>query len=208
MGDAAEELSIIAEQYPVEPLQYLAKTPRISFEEGIKMLQEAGFEVGAAHHVLGLLDDITSFMRVCKHCQKARRLPCTYGTYCQCFWLSISECTRQSCLLLQPDVLGDLTRELERELGRLVKIKYKTDFYALYRYPLAVRPLMSLTHPVTEPRLIILDMQVPCFCMPSALQGTFVCDSKQDVLPEHQRGNALRAGPTNAGAALLHNAGP
>lgn len=39
----------------------------------------------------------------------------------------------------QPDVFGDLTTELERELGRLVKQKYHTDFYVLYRYPLAVR---------------------------------------------------------------------
>ena len=47
--DAAGELATIAEQFPVEPLQYLPKTLRISFEEGIKMLQEAGFEVGAIH---------------------------------------------------------------------------------------------------------------------------------------------------------------
>ena len=40
---------------------------------------------------------------------------------------------------LQPDVLGDLTTELERELGKLVKKKYNTDFYVLFRYPLAVR---------------------------------------------------------------------
>lgn len=44
--DAAAELATIAEQFPVEPLQYLPKTLRISFEEGIQMLQEAGFEVG------------------------------------------------------------------------------------------------------------------------------------------------------------------
>jgi len=44
---------------------------------------------------------------------------------------------------LQPDVLGDLTTELERELGKLVKKKYNTDFYALYRYPLAVRSPLS-----------------------------------------------------------------
>ena len=43
--DAAAELATIAEQFPVEPLQYLSKTLRIPFEEGIKMLQEAGFEV-------------------------------------------------------------------------------------------------------------------------------------------------------------------
>ena len=41
---------------------------------------------------------------------------------------------------MQPDVMGDMTTELERELGKIVKEKYKTDFYVLYRYPLAVRP--------------------------------------------------------------------
>ena len=29
----------------MQPLQYLPQTLRISFEEGMKMLQEAGFEV-------------------------------------------------------------------------------------------------------------------------------------------------------------------
>ena len=41
--------------------------------------------------------------------------------------------------LAQPDPMGDLTTELERSLGKIVKEKYKTDFYILYRYPLAVR---------------------------------------------------------------------
>ena len=35
---------------------------------------------------------------------------------------------------LQADPLGDLSTELERELGKLVKAKYNTD-----NYPLAVR---------------------------------------------------------------------
>ncbi len=39
---------------------------------------------------------------------------------------------------LQADPLGDLSTELERELGKLVKAKYNTDFYMLYNYPLAV----------------------------------------------------------------------
>ena len=39
---------------------------------------------------------------------------------------------------LQADPLGDLSTELERELGKLVKAKYNTDFYILYNYPLAV----------------------------------------------------------------------
>ena len=37
------------------------------------------------------------------------------------------------------DPLGDLSTELERKLGALVKEKYKTDFYMLYKYPLGVR---------------------------------------------------------------------
>ena len=80
---AAQQLATIAEQFPVEPLQYLPKTLRLSFEEGMKMLQEAGFEVGVAYHMLGLLNGDMSLMRVGKGCQKARRLP--YYIYCQMF---------------------------------------------------------------------------------------------------------------------------
>lgn len=35
--------------------------------------------------------------------------------------------------------MGDLTTELERQLGKLVAQKYDTDFFILHRYPLAVR---------------------------------------------------------------------
>lgn len=38
------------EQFPVEPLQFLPRTPRIAFEEGMRLLQEAGFEVRAGSH--------------------------------------------------------------------------------------------------------------------------------------------------------------
>lgn len=48
-------------------------------------------------------------------------------------------------MALQPDVMGDMTTELERELGKIVKEKYKTDFYVLYRYPLAVCPSALLS---------------------------------------------------------------
>ncbi|WOL19797.1 hypothetical protein Cni_G28599 [Canna indica] len=39
------ELSAINRQYPFEPLKYLRKTLKLTFEEGIKMLQDAGVEV-------------------------------------------------------------------------------------------------------------------------------------------------------------------
>lgn len=43
--------------------------------------------------------------------------------------------------MVQADPQGDLSTELERELGKLVKQKYNTDFYMLYNYPLAVSVL-------------------------------------------------------------------
>lgn len=50
---AASEIATIAEQFPVQPLQYLPKTLRIRFEEGMTMLQEAGFEVTVNNITLG-----------------------------------------------------------------------------------------------------------------------------------------------------------
>ncbi|KAJ1421411.1 hypothetical protein B484DRAFT_452709 [Ochromonadaceae sp. CCMP2298] len=38
------ELNLIAQQYPVEPLKYLRPSLRITFQEGITMLKEAGIE--------------------------------------------------------------------------------------------------------------------------------------------------------------------
>ncbi len=54
------------------------------------------------------------------------------------FILAVTVLTQSVCAF-QADPLGDLSTELERELGKLVKAKYHTDFYMLYNYPLAVR---------------------------------------------------------------------
>ncbi|MCL7038085.1 hypothetical protein MKW94_023023 [Papaver nudicaule] len=40
-----KELEAIGKQYPFEPLKYLRKTLRLTFEEGVQMLKEAGIEV-------------------------------------------------------------------------------------------------------------------------------------------------------------------
>ncbi|OUZ99461.1 Aspartyl/Asparaginyl-tRNA synthetase [Macleaya cordata] len=40
-----KELDAIRKQYPFEPLKYLRKTLRLTFQEGIQMLKEAGVEV-------------------------------------------------------------------------------------------------------------------------------------------------------------------
>uniref|UniRef100_A0A0N5AGL1 Aspartate--tRNA ligase, cytoplasmic n=1 Tax=Syphacia muris TaxID=451379 RepID=A0A0N5AGL1_9BILA len=41
----------------------------------------------------------------------------------------------------------DLSTPVERRLGELVKEKYKTDFYILDKYPLAVRPFYTMPDP-------------------------------------------------------------
>ncbi|KAI3934549.1 hypothetical protein MKW92_013559 [Papaver armeniacum] len=40
-----KELEAIGNQYPIEPLKYLRKTPKLTFEEGFQMLKEADVEV-------------------------------------------------------------------------------------------------------------------------------------------------------------------
>ncbi|XP_057511228.1 aspartate--tRNA ligase 2, cytoplasmic-like [Actinidia eriantha] len=40
-----KELEAIGKQYPFEPLKYLRKTLRLTFQEGVQMLKEAGIEV-------------------------------------------------------------------------------------------------------------------------------------------------------------------
>ncbi|KAI3959805.1 hypothetical protein MKW98_029842 [Papaver atlanticum] len=40
-----KELEAIGKQYPFEPLKYLRETPRLTFEERVQMLKEAGVEV-------------------------------------------------------------------------------------------------------------------------------------------------------------------
>ncbi|PWA37685.1 class II aminoacyl-tRNA and biotin synthetases superfamily protein [Artemisia annua] len=39
-----KELDAIGKQYPFKPLKYLRKTLRLTFEEGVQMLKEAGVE--------------------------------------------------------------------------------------------------------------------------------------------------------------------
>ncbi|XP_044948889.1 aspartate--tRNA ligase 2, cytoplasmic-like [Hordeum vulgare subsp. vulgare] len=80
-------LEAVNRQYPFEPLKYLENTLRLSYEEGIQMLKEAGTEV---------------------------------------------------------EPMGDLNTEAERKLGQLVREKYDTDFFILYRYPLAARPFYTM----------------------------------------------------------------
>ncbi|CAN6179874.1 unnamed protein product [Urochloa humidicola] len=82
-----KELETINGQYPFEPLKYLEKTLKLTYEEGIQMLKEAGTEI---------------------------------------------------------EPMGDLNTEAEKKLGRLVREKYGTDFFILYRYPLAVRPFYTM----------------------------------------------------------------
>ena len=44
---AENDLAVIGQQFPFEPLEYQRENLRLPFAEGIKMLQEAGFEVAS-----------------------------------------------------------------------------------------------------------------------------------------------------------------
>lgn len=45
---------------------------------------------------------------------------------------------------LNQDLDQDLSTENERELGKIIKAKYKTDFYILHRYPEEARPFYTM----------------------------------------------------------------
>ncbi len=83
----AKELEIVNDQYPFDKFEFSDKPLMLTFEEGVKMLEEAG---------------------------------------------------------VKQDVMEDLSTETERELGKLVKKKYKTDFYILHRYPETARPFYTM----------------------------------------------------------------
>ncbi|WVZ56673.1 hypothetical protein U9M48_007167 [Paspalum notatum var. saurae] len=92
-----KELETINRQYPFEPLKYLEKTLKLTYEEGIQMLKT-------------YIDNLSNRQEA--------------GT--------------------EIEPMGDLNTEAEKKLGRLVKEKYGTDFFILYRYPLAVRPFYTM----------------------------------------------------------------
>jgi aspartyl-tRNA synthetase len=83
----AKELAAINDQYPFEKFLCPRPAVRLTFEEGVKLLHEAGVD------------------------QK------------------IDE---------------DLSTETEKKLGRIVREKYKTDFYMLHRYPISARPFYTM----------------------------------------------------------------
>ena len=108
--------------------------------------------------------------------------------------------------------MGDLNTEAERRLGALVKAKYHTDFYILYRYPLAVRlagqaPLLlqyehhtSLTRVLSETLYCMgscVERQVlGCKAEPRAVQNMHACGYA--LLDATRRGN-VRCGKRRCG---------
>ncbi len=48
----------------------------------------------------------------------------------------------------------------ERELGKIIKQKYGTDFYILDKFPLAVRPFYTMPDPTNPVRLFLIEFQI------------------------------------------------
>ncbi len=70
--------------------------------------------------------------------------------------------------------MGDLTTELERSLGKLVREKYMTDFFILHRYPLAVRstvlaPAVAVARLASPCTPLFRDAVPPVLCRPLLL---------------------------------------
>lgn len=88
----ANEISIIKNMFPHEDLVWLDKTPRLSYKEGIELLNSSGWTDGNGN---------------------------------------------------QASPLEDLGTKAEIQLGKLVKEKYKTDYYILDKFPTAARPFYT-----------------------------------------------------------------
>uniref|UniRef100_A0A7S2RWB9 aspartate--tRNA ligase n=1 Tax=Rhizochromulina marina TaxID=1034831 RepID=A0A7S2RWB9_9STRA len=85
------ELEAIRAQHPFEDLKFCRPSLRLTFAEGIKLLQDAGYT--------------------------------------------------------EADPDEDLTTELEKALGRIVKEKFDTDFFMMDKYPLKIRPFYTMPDP-------------------------------------------------------------
>lgn len=46
--------------------------------------------------------------------------------------------------------MEDLSTENEKKLGQLVKTKFATDFFIMYRYPMAIRPFYTMPDPMDK----------------------------------------------------------
>ena len=84
------ELMLVSQQYPFEPIKYLRPPLRITFEEGITLLREAGIEA------------------------------------------SYDE---------------DISTPHEKALGKIVRVKFGTDFYMMAQYPRSARPVYTRPDP-------------------------------------------------------------
>lgn len=136
-----KDLAAIKAQYPFEPI--VAKPLRLAFEGGLEMVR--GFfgravwpfclSLSHAHPPENNDDD-----------DNHPRTTTTTTTHNPQTQTEGIQMLRENGY---PDVdpLGDLNTELERALGAVVKKKHGTDFFILYKFPLAVRPFYTMPSP-------------------------------------------------------------
>ena len=112
---------------------------------------------------------------------------------CPCSSLCVANTSNCDKIMLQADPMGDLSTEIERELGKLVKAKYHTDFYILHSYPLAVSTVFSVYGVLVNPTWLACSLRccqslgqsctartklgasATCLMLPRSAQETFVC---------------------------------
>ena len=69
-------------------------------------------------------------------------------------------CNKLMMLLFLQDDYDDLSTENEKKLGDIVKEKYKTDFFIMDKYPLAVRPFYTMPDPNVSTHVLYISFML------------------------------------------------
>ena len=151
-----KELAAVQAQYPFKPLRYNRKTLILPFSNAVKMLQDAGEDIGPE-------DDFSSHSRtththpsiITSHITPHHHTPHTTAQHQNTSILSSPPSTLSPLSPptppFSPTALWCCSTPQEKHLGRLVSEKYGVDFYIVDQYPLSARPFYTMPSP-SNPR--------------------------------------------------------
>ncbi|VAH02876.1 unnamed protein product [Triticum turgidum subsp. durum] len=129
--NCSEMLDIIQEQYPCERLKYLQQNVRLKYSDGIKMLQESGFPIQEPQDLNNKAELMLGKLVLEKlFCPKLILFCADLGLGLSffCLFCNVMYCVPAIC----------------SSSDQLLQHRYKTDFFILYEFPLAVRPFYTM----------------------------------------------------------------
>ncbi|KAB1204998.1 Aspartate--tRNA ligase, cytoplasmic [Morella rubra] len=134
--NCAKELEAVGRQYPFEPLKYLRSTLRLTFEEGIQMLKDAGVEVDP----LGDLNTETE--------RKLGQLVLEKLLLILIIYVPLGEEIISGAQRVVPEFLTERAQacgiDVKTVSTYIDSFRYGTEFYILHRYPLGIRPFYTM----------------------------------------------------------------